>query len=69
MNRVLVTFIIAMSLFAHAPGLMAWSDDVSGVMMPEPRGGGGIPDQEVEAAINPPPETESDNSKVEIEWE
>lgn len=69
MNRVLMVLIIAMSLFAHAPGLMAWSDDVSGVMMPEPRGGGGIPDQEVETAINPTPGTESDTPQVEIEWE
>lgn len=69
MNRVLIVFVIAVSLFTYAPGLMAWSDDVSGVMMPEPRGGGGIPDQEVESAVNPPPEAESDHPQVEIEWE
>lgn len=69
MNKVLAMFIIAISVFLHAPELTAWSDDVSGVMMPEPRGDGFIPDQEVENAVNPPPETGSDGSQVEIEWE
>ncbi len=69
MSKTLMMFIMAISIFLYAPGLMAWSDDVSGVMMPEPRGGGFISDQEVESTINPPPETGSDGSQVEIEWE
>lgn len=69
MNKALIIFIISASIFSCTHELMAWSDDVSGVLMPEPRGGGGISDREVEGAVNPPPETESDNSQVEIEWE
>jgi len=69
MNKILVIFITAMSLLAYTTESMAWSDDVSGVLMPEPRGGGGIPEREAEEAINPPPETESDGPQVEIEWE
>lgn len=55
MNKALIIFIISASIFSCTHELMAWSDDVSGVLMPEPRGGGGISDREVEGAVNPLP--------------
>ena len=69
MNKTVAALIVAISIFSYAADLLAWSDDVSGVLMPEPRGGGGISDQDIEAAVNTPPDTGSEEPHIEVEWE
>lgn len=69
MKKPLFIIIMALSLFFYAPRLAAWSDDVSGVLMPEPRGGGFYSDQDAESAANPAPDEESGKPEVDIEWE
>ena len=69
MKKTIIYFFIFVSVLIFVPRLMAWSDDVSGVLMPSPRGGGGISGDEADSAINGPDEDESGNSQALIEWE
>lgn len=49
--------------------LRAWTDDVEGVLMPEPRGGGGISGEEAESAVYGSEESNSEEPQAVIEWE
>lgn len=69
MRKNLIYFFILASMLIFVPRLMAWSDDVSGVLMPEPRGGGGISGEEAASVVNGPENGESGESQALIEWE
>lgn len=56
MKKNTVYFIAFSLLLLFASRLMAWSDDVSGVLMPAPRGGGGISGEEAFDSIYSPGE-------------
>ena len=70
MKKIFICFIIFASMFfVRIPVLVAWSDDVSGVLMPSPRGGGGISGAEAESALSDSDEGESADPQVQVEWE
>ena len=69
MKKTIIYFFIFVSVLIFVPRLMAWSDDVSGVLMPSPRGGGGISGDEAQGAIDGPEDSESGDSQALIEWE
>ena len=69
MKKNIIYLLVIASILISAPRLMAWSDDVSGVLMLSPRGGGGIPDEDVQSAINGPETDSSGESPALIEWE
>lgn len=68
-RKSLIYFFILTSTLIFVPRLMAWSDDVSGVLMPEPRGGGGISADAAENAVSGSDEEESGEPQALIEWE
>jgi hypothetical protein len=51
MKRTLVHAAVFIILALRASALFAWSDEVSGVLMPMPRGGGGYTSDEARAAM------------------
>lgn len=67
MKKIFIVFFIFASMFGYVPKLVAWSDDVTGVLMPEPRGGGGISGEEAEGAMSD--ESEPADVQALIEWE
>lgn len=69
MIKIFAGLLTILMIFVGAANLLAWSDDVSGVMMPEPRGGGGISDQNIRDTIYGSDEEGSDESPVLIDWE
>ena len=69
MKKFLIYFFIFASMLIFVGRLLAWSDDVSGVLMPEPRGGGGISTDEAQGAIDGPEDSGSGDPPALIEWE
>jgi len=69
MKKMLIYLFIVSSIFFSVPMAAAWSDDVEGVLMPEPRGGGGISGEEAESEMYSSQEGSSADSQAQIEWE
>ena len=69
MKRSLSYLFIITSMLIFVPRLMAWSDDVSGVLMPSPRGGAGISSEEAENATSGNEEEGTEEPQALIEWE
>jgi hypothetical protein len=56
-------------MLAGIPNIWAWSDEVDGVLMPAPRGGGGISGEEAESEMYSAQEGSSSDPQALIEWE
>lgn len=56
-------------MFVFIVRAMAWSDDVAGVLMPSPRGGGGISSGEAEGAMYGAEDSEEEDPQVLVDWE
>lgn len=69
MRKISIYIFIFASIFIFVPRLAAWSDDVSAVLMPSPRGGAGIPGEEAESALYGSEEEGSEDPQALVEVE
>lgn len=69
MRKILVYLIIFSAAFLYAQKSGAWSDDVSGVLMPSPRGGAGITSETAATTLYGSTDTGSEDPPVLINWD
>lgn len=68
-NFTICIFLTASIFFIPITDLVAWSDDVSGVLMPSPRGGAGISSDEAVYSVYGGSKDEPEEKPVLIEWD